>query len=116
MGTEKKDTYFYNADDLEPETVEGNVTRYIYTARNMQTVEYRFPPHKTFPPHKHDDHEQIGYLVKGKMGFKVGDEEKIILPGDYYIAPAGVIHNAWTLDEPSVLLDFFSPPRDDLKK
>lgn len=114
MEKKKKDLPFYNAGDLEPETVEGNVTRYVYTASNMQTVEYHFPPNKTFPPHKHDKHEQIGYLVKGKMGFKVGDEEKIILPGDYYHAPAGVIHNAWTLDEPAVLLDFFSPPREDL--
>ncbi|GAI06656.1 unnamed protein product, partial [marine sediment metagenome] len=94
---------------------EGDVERCIYTAKNMQVVEYRFPANKVFPEHKHDDHEQIGCLISGKMGFKVGGVEKIILPGDYYHAPIGVIHNAWTLEEPSVLLDFFSPPRDDLK-
>lgn len=105
---------FFNKNDLEPETVEGDVLRYIYTAEKMQIVEYHFPANKTFPPHVHDNHEQIGYLVKGKMGFKVGDDEKVLLPGDYYHARIGVEHNAWTFEEPSVLIDIFSPPREDL--
>lgn len=107
---------YFNHSDLEPETVEGNVTRYIYTANNIQIVEYHFPPNKTFPPHSHDIHEQMGYLLKGKMGFKINGIEKILLPGDYYHAEAGVEHNAWTFDEPSVLIDIFSPPREDLIK
>jgi len=108
--------YFFNASDLDPETVEGNVERFIYTGQNLQIVEYHFPPHKTFPSHKHDAHEQMGYLVSGKMGFKVGGKEQILLPGDFYHAPIGVEHNAWTFEEPSVLLDVFSPPREDLIK
>jgi len=107
---------FFKASDLKSEIVEGNVTRYIYTGKNMQVVEYRFPPNKVFPEHKHDEHEQLGYLVSGKMGFKVGGVEKILMPGDYYHAQIGVVHNSWTFDEPSVLLDFFSPPRDDLRQ
>jgi unsaturated pyranuronate lyase len=105
---------YFNKNDLEPETVEGNVTRYIYTADHMQIVEYHFPPDKTFPPHSHDIHEQMGYLVKGKMGFNINGVEKILLPGDYYHVKAGIEHNAWTFEEPSVLIDIFSPPREDL--
>jgi quercetin dioxygenase-like cupin family protein len=106
---------FFNANDMKKETVEGNVDRFIYTGKNLQVVEYRFPPNKVFPEHKHDIHEQMGYLVSGKMGFKVGGVEKILMPGDYYHAPIGVLHNSWTFEEPAVLLDFFSPIRDDLK-
>lgn len=108
--------FFFNYSDFETEIVEGNVERVIYTGENIQAVEYHFPPNKTFPVHKHDDNEQMGYLVSGKMGFMVGGVEKIIYPGDFYHAPIGVEHNAWTFDEPSVLLDFFSPPREDLVK
>ena len=108
--------FFFNASDLETEIVEVNVKRVIYTGEHIQTIEYRFPPNKNFPVHKHDENEQMGYLVSGKMGFMVGGVEKIIYPGDFYHAPAGVEHNAWTFDEPSVLLDFFSPPRKDLIK
>jgi quercetin dioxygenase-like cupin family protein len=108
--------HFFNESDLEPEIVEGNVQRKIYTAENIQAVIYHFPPNKVFPPHTHDIHEQMGYLVSGKMGFKVGEDVRILLPGDFYRAPIGVEHNAWTLEEPSVLLDFFSPVREDLLK
>ena len=58
----------------------------------------------------------MGYLVKGKMGFNVGGEEKILLPGDFYHASIGVEHNAWTFEEPSILIDIFSPIREDLVK
>ena len=108
--------YFFNASDLEPEIVEGNVERVVYSGEHLQTIEYHFPPNKVFPAHSHDAHEQMGYLVSGKMGFTVGGVEKIIGPGDFYHAPIGVEHNAWTFDEPAVLLDFFSPPREDLIK
>ena len=108
--------FFFNASDLETEIVEGDVERVIYSGDKIQAVVYSFPPNKTFPVHKHDDNEQMGYLVSGKMGFMVGGVEKIIYPGDFYHAPIGVEHNAWTFDEPSVLLDFFAPPREDLMK
>jgi len=108
--------HFFNESDLEEEIVEGNIRRVIYTAENIQVIIYRFPPGVTFPPHTHDSHEQMGYLVSGKMGFNVGGDVRILNPGDFYRAPIGIEHNAWTLDEPSVLLDFFSPVREDLAK
>ena len=108
--------HFFNESDLETEIVERDIERVIYTAENIQAILYHFPPNRVFPVHSHDKHEQLGFLVSGKMGFKVGDEERTLLPGDFYRAPIGVEHNAWTMDEPSVLLDFFAPPREDLVK
>ncbi len=105
---------FFNESDLKKEIVEGNVERYIFTANNIQVVIYHFPPNKVFPLHTHDKHEQMGYLVSGKMGFNAGGDVRTLLPGDFYYAPIGMEHNAWTMDEPSVLLDFFSPIREDL--
>ncbi len=106
---------FFNAADMKAETVEGDVKRYIYTGANIQVVEYHFPANKVFPPHRHDIHEQMGYLVSGKMEFNIGNEKRLLNPGDYYHAPVGVVHNTRTLDEPAVLMDIFSPPRDDLR-
>jgi quercetin dioxygenase-like cupin family protein len=107
--------YFFGADEMKEETVEGNVLRRIYTGEKIQVVEYNFPPNKTFPEHSHDEHEQMGYLVSGRMGFKVGGKTTDIAAGQWYHAPIGVVHNAWTYDEPAVLIDIFSPPRDDLR-
>jgi quercetin dioxygenase-like cupin family protein len=105
---------FFNFDDLKTEVVEGNVKRVVYTGRNIQVVEYHFPPHKRFTAHKHDEHEQMGYLIRGRMGFVVDGQERVLEPGDYYHAQIGQMHNAWTFEEPSVLLDVFGPTRDDL--
>ena len=105
---------FITHAEMKEEIIEGNVVRRIYTGQNMQVVEYRFPANKVFPPHSHDKQEQMGYLVEGKMGFSIGGEKKDLLPGQWYHAPVGVEHNAWTYDEPSILLDIFSPPREDL--
>lgn len=107
--------YFISHADMKEEIVEGDVVRRIYTGDQIQVVEYRFPPNKTFPPHSHDAHEQMGYLVEGKMGFSIGGKKQDLLPGMWYHAPVGVEHNAWTYEDASVLLDIFSPPRDDLR-
>lgn len=99
---------------MKHELMDDGVERYIYSGSHMQVVEYHFPPNRTFPEHKHDTIEQMGYLISGKMGLKIGSEEKILMPGEFYHAPVGVLHSAWNLEEASVLLDIFSPPREDL--
>ena len=106
---------FIGHSEMKEDIVEGDVKRFIYTGDKMQVVEYHFPPGKTFPPHSHEANEQMGYLVSGKMGFSIGGVKKDLLPGQWYRAPIGVEHNAWTYDEPSILLDIFAPPRDDLR-
>lgn len=105
---------FFNFNDLKTEIVEGDVERVVYTGQHLQIVEYRFPPNKRFTAHKHDAHEQMGYLARGKMGFIVGEDERNLVPGDFYHAQVGQMHNAWTFDEPAVLIDVFSPTRDDI--
>ena len=105
---------FFRFEDLKTEVVEGNVERIVYTGTSVQVIEYHFPPNKTFTAHKHDDNEQMGYVVSGRMGFLVGEEERVLGPGDFYHALIGVMHNAWTFDEPAVLVDMFAPPRRDI--
>lgn len=108
--------HFFKDAVLTEEIVEGDVSRYIYTGDNIQIVIYHFPPNKVFPVHSHTIHEQVGFLFTGKMGFNVGGEKRDLLPGDFYRAPIGIEHNAWTYEEPSILIDIFSPVREDLIK
>ncbi|WP_319560922.1 cupin domain-containing protein [Marispirochaeta sp.] len=115
MNAQKNWKAFFNAGQMRKETVEGDVVRYIYTGEHLQVVEYHFPPNKSFPAHSHDAHEQMGYVVSGKACFTVNGQKKDLSPGDWYHAPVGVKHEVSIYDEPTVLLDFFSPPRDDLK-
>lgn len=111
----KRNKYFIRNQDMKEELMEGGILRRIYSADNLQIVEYHFPAFRTFPPHSHDRHEQMGYLLSGRIGLRIGGIEMDLTPGMWYCAPAGTMHNAWTYDDPAVLLDIFSPPREDLR-
>jgi quercetin dioxygenase-like cupin family protein len=63
------------------------------------------------PEHSHMN-DQIGYLVYGKLEFRVGDETRICQPGDSWAVPGGMLHAANALVD-SLVLEAFSPPRND---
>jgi len=70
------------------------------------------PPHTTTQAHDHP-HEQITMVERGRARFLIGDEERIVNPGDVLHFPPGCWHGATMLDEEVVLIDIFSPPRED---
>jgi len=61
--------------------------------------------------HKHP-HEQIAWMLKGKMEFRLGSERRSCGPGDVVVIPAGVEHEAF-FPEDTEVIDLFSPPRED---
>jgi quercetin dioxygenase-like cupin family protein len=62
--------------------------------------------------HSHP-HEQAGMVLEGRARFVVGEEERVLGPGDVYRIPGGVTHRVEALDEPVVALDVFHPVRED---
>ena len=64
------------------------------------------------PAHRHP-HEQITIVEKGRVRYLLGSEEKIFGPGDVILLPGGLWHGATMLDEEVVLVDIFSPVRED---
>ncbi len=67
-----------------------------------------------FPPHSHLN-DQVGYVVFGLMEMTIGEKVQVIQPGDSYAIPGGVIHSARALVD-SLVIDVFSPPRDDYRE
>jgi quercetin dioxygenase-like cupin family protein len=62
-------------------------------------------------PHSHAN-EQIVWMLKGKMEFRLGSEQRVCGPGDVVLIPGGTEHEAWFREDTEVI-DFFAPPRDD---
>jgi uncharacterized protein YjlB len=62
-------------------------------------------------PHSHPN-EQIVWMLKGKMEFRLGNEQRICGQGDVVVIPGGTEHEAWFREDTEVI-DFFVPPRDD---
>ena len=65
----------------------------------------------TVPMHTHP-HEQIGYLVSGRVRFELGDEVQELAAGDSWVIPSEVPHEVTALED-SVALDIFSPAREE---
>ncbi|MEE4265503.1 MAG: cupin domain-containing protein [Desulfobacteraceae bacterium] len=63
------------------------------------------------PPHSHP-HEQTGFMVSGKMRFKIEDEVIEAVTGDSWCIPGEVEHSVEALEE-SVVIEVFSPVRED---
>jgi len=116
--------YFYEEEAFE-ETDRPGFRRRIVTGTNLQLCFWRIDGGaKGSFMHKHDAHEQLGTVVRGKLDFRIGDEHdptRIVLEeNESYLAPPGVWHGDSVFigdDEYGEcwILDVFSPPRDDLR-
>ena len=62
--------------------------------------------------HSHP-HEQITIVEKGRVRFEVDGRERIATAGDVLHFPSRVRHGATMLEEEVVLIDIFSPVRED---
>lgn len=61
--------------------------------------------------HSHP-HEQLVYVVRGRLVFARGSEKFEARAGDSFVVAGGVEHQATALEE-SEVLDVFAPPRED---
>ena len=101
---------------IEREDLGEGVTRKILAYdKNLMAVEVHFEKGAVGQKHNHP-HEQIGYVVRGSIEYYEQGKEKIVLvEGDsYYVAPE-VIHGVVALEE-TLLLDVFTPIREDFLK
>jgi len=69
---------------------------------------------RELPEHAHP-HEQLTYIVKGRLELRVGDETFDLVEGDCIFVPGDRPHYAKALED-TVALDVFSPPREDFKQ
>lgn len=63
------------------------------------------------PVHTHL-YEQTGYLVRGRLRLRIGDQEFEAQAGDAWCIPAHVDHGAHALED-AVAIEVFSPVRED---
>jgi quercetin dioxygenase-like cupin family protein len=79
-------------------------------------VLYKIDPGCVFPRHNHT-HAQYGIFLEGGGDFKVGEKVWKISRGDSYFIPPGIYHELKTDSKlPSVVVDFFTPAREDYLK
>ena len=97
------------------EKLEEGVQRQMIVGENVMICRQRFAPNVVTPAHDHP-HEQMTLVERGRVLFTIGDEQRIASAGDVLHFPSGTWHGATMLDEEVILVDIFSPIREDFLK
>ena len=74
-------------------------------------AEFKLAEGAILPVHSHP-HEQIGYLVSGKLSLILDGRENIVMPGDSWAIPGNLSHSARALED-SLAIEVFMPVRED---
>jgi quercetin dioxygenase-like cupin family protein len=105
---------FYIADEHDWQDLGGGMKRKIMSWNDdLMAAAVRFDKGAVGTPHKHDIHTQIGYVAAGSFEVVSETEKRILKAGDSYFAGKNVMHGAVALEQDSILIDIFTPKRDD---
>ncbi|NQV81746.1 MAG: cupin domain-containing protein [Alphaproteobacteria bacterium] len=103
------------ADTIKIDNVEGGklgtpvTLKTLMVSPSMVFVETSFSKGQASPPHSHDDHESIVYIVSGKVKATIDGKAFVAGPGDAWYNAPGVVHNVEALED-SVSVEVKSPP------
>lgn len=90
----------------------GVVARAIHGER-MTVAMVDLDPGAPVAEHHHEN-EQLGFVVQGSMEMKIGDETRLLGPGDTYSIPSDVPHSVLRAGpDGCVVVDVFAPVRAD---
>jgi quercetin dioxygenase-like cupin family protein len=88
------------------------IKRQMVVGQNVMMCRFTFDPLLVTPEHTHP-HEQMTLVVKGRVRFFIDGVENIVSAGDVLHFPPHNRHGATMMDEEVVLIDIFSPIRED---
>ena len=74
-------------------------------------VQHLFPPRALAAPlHRHHREDEYTYVLYGRIGAVLGDDEVVAEPGDLVFKPRDQWHTFWNAgDEPAAVLELISP-------
>lgn len=102
-------------EDLPEEEVRRGVRRKAYSTDDVMLVMNELTPGMDLAPHKHDDFDQLAYILKGAANYYIEDVPYEMGPGSLLLVPRGAMHYIEPVGDESCLnLDIFVPPRSDL--
>jgi quercetin dioxygenase-like cupin family protein len=102
------------ASDVEPvEMVPGVWRRTLSWGERLMVCQVTLEEGTVVPAHRHP-HEQITYVIEGALSMEVEGQTHVLRAGDSLLFPSDVEHGATALQR-TLVVDTFSPPREDYK-
>ena len=84
----------------------------VLSGARMMANWVRLAPGAIVPDHEHP-HEQLGLVIEGEIDMTIAGETRRVGPGVAYVVPGGVRHAGVGGPDGCLVLDIFSPPRQD---
>ena len=104
--------------EVTPEIIAPGRTRYLAHTENLMMVVVDFgdgPTSEPDPPHSHP-HEQVSYVVSGRINLFMDNKLTRLGPGDMFTVPPNIPHSVQLLTPRVRLIDSFTPIRKDFLK
>lgn len=107
---------FTFGEQVVSELTEEGVTRKVLShGGSLMMTEVTFKKDAIGSIHSHP-HEQISYIIHGSFEFNLGGDIQKVVKGDSIYIPSEVRHGVKALEEDSVILDVFTPQREEFLK
>lgn len=105
--------YYASPRDLPGITPWPGVRGRVLQTDHATMIVFELDPKVVIETHKHEV-EQFGVVVKGSLAMIIAGEQRILTAGDTYRIPPGSAHGVRVFEEPTQVIDVYSPPRTDL--
>lgn len=89
----------------------GVTRRILASSPRLMLAEHTLEKGAVLPEHKHP-HEQLVYLLAGQIMVEMGGARLKVVKGDSFVVPSDLPHKVTALEH-SVVMDVFSPARED---
>jgi quercetin dioxygenase-like cupin family protein len=109
--------FFTAPGDFKERELSPRVTTKIAWGEKLMLSYVTIQPNAPIVPLHSHPHEQMGLVLEGEVGLTIGNETRKLKKGDAFQVPPNVHHGlAFTSEKQAILLDIFSPPREEFKK
>lgn len=99
-------------DDIPPQELAPGIRRRFVTAARMTVARFNLSRGAVVPTHSHD-HEQVSYVVRGALRFRVRGEDILVRAGEALQIPSWAEHGVAEVVEDTEVIDIFAPVRQD---
>ena len=108
-------SYFKDIYEVKPIEITPGITIRTLWGDNVMMSLIENEPDADVPEHTHP-HEQAGMVLEGEFDMSIDGEWVRMRKGMSYVIPGGVPHALKAIGQRGLVLDIFSPPREDYKE
>jgi quercetin dioxygenase-like cupin family protein len=93
------------------ERINNKIERRVLAGNHGMIVWWKIEAGAYAAAHQHP-HEQIVWILSGRMDFRIGSDRRSMIGGDVAVIPGNVEHEGF-FPEDTEVVDVFAPPRED---